>query len=302
MSRDLELSQLSPILPGRLRFQVVSDLHIETICGHRSLTRDEIEDRINAIIVPSAPFLILAGDIGCPGSLPGEEHYRWFLGLQSSRFQAVFLIAGNHEYYSEISGVTGTYLTAPEIHQLIKSIADSFPNVYYLDRKAVLIDDLRIIGATLWSDIHSEREAQVEACVADYRRIHVPMYPGSKFPSSRPVTVKDTRIWHRYDLKYLRRQVKIAEANNQDVLVVTHHAPVHDGTSHPSHAGSALMSAFSNDLRALLADSPAIKLWVFGHTHHCCDMVVHDTRVYANQHGYCNDRESDYRNDTYVEI
>eukprot|EP00474_Spongospora_subterranea_P009694 CRZ10152.1 hypothetical protein [Spongospora subterranea] len=300
-SRDLTIQ--SGQLFSNLSVQIASDLHIETICGHKNLSLDEIEERFHELIIPSAPYLVLAGDVGCPGSTQGEELLRTFLAIQSKHFKAVFVVAGNHEYYSEISGMTGTYLTAPEIHFVLKELCKSFPNVCFLDRKAVLIDKLRIVGATLWTDIESEREEQIESCVSDYRRIHVPLYVNSSFPGSRPVTVKDTRIWHRYDLKFITKQLNIAASLGQDVMVVTHHAPVREGTSHPGHTGSALGSAFANDLSELFAKfNSNLKVWVFGHTHFCCDFVVGGVRVISNQLGYHNDREDDYRDNCTIEI
>lgn len=69
--------------------QIASDLHLEH--GGRPSER----------IRPSAPVLALLGDVGSPGYSPEcAEEYGDFLMQQSANFDKVFVLAGNHEYYS----------------------------------------------------------------------------------------------------------------------------------------------------------------------------------------------------------
>lgn len=64
--------------------QYASDLHLEML--------KTIPDNL---IVPSAPYLALLGDIASPF----KPHYYNFLAQMSQQFRMVFIIAGNHEYY-----------------------------------------------------------------------------------------------------------------------------------------------------------------------------------------------------------
>jgi metallophosphoesterase superfamily enzyme len=70
-------------------FQVLSDLHLEVNQHYLSLE-----------IPVYAKYLILAGDIG---RLVDYDNYRCFLQKQTDRFEVVFLILGNHEFYSDTS-------------------------------------------------------------------------------------------------------------------------------------------------------------------------------------------------------
>ena len=68
--------------------QLVSDLHIEA----ESTTIDPL-----SVVTPSAPILVLAGDIGSLYKLKNLEN---FLSALSKHYIAVFYIPGNHEYYT----------------------------------------------------------------------------------------------------------------------------------------------------------------------------------------------------------
>lgn len=66
-------------------FQILSDLHLEAGQQYSSFK-----------IPPSAPFLILAGDIG---RLIDYDAYAAFLAKQTAQFERVFWVLGNHEFY-----------------------------------------------------------------------------------------------------------------------------------------------------------------------------------------------------------
>lgn len=45
--------------------------------------------------------------------------------------------------------------------------------------------------------------------------------------------------------------------------------------------------AYATDLSSLLASAPyKPDLWIHGHTHHCADYMLGETRVVSNQRGY----------------
>lgn len=63
-----------------LKIQICSDLHLEFY--------EKIQ--VPELIVPSAPYLALLGDIG----LPIKENYEEFLLKQSELYEEVFIVAG----------------------------------------------------------------------------------------------------------------------------------------------------------------------------------------------------------------
>jgi hypothetical protein len=66
--------------------------------------------------------------------------------IVSARFEKVFFVAGNHEYYR------GEYY---ETKQRLQQLCESFPNVLWMDKRSVVEGQFRIIGATLVSTFYS---------------------------------------------------------------------------------------------------------------------------------------------------
>ena len=71
---------------------------------------------------------------------------------------------------------------------------------------------------------------------------------------------------------------------------MTHHAPTVGGTSDPKFAAGgpvASGSAFATELvGGPCWDKERVRVWMFGHTHWCCDFVREGVRVVSNQRGY----------------
>ena len=76
---------MKPTTAATVPFQVLSDLHLEV--GQQYFSFD---------FPTTAPNLILAGDIG---ALSNYEAYLDLLHNQTERYDRVFLVLGNHEFY-----------------------------------------------------------------------------------------------------------------------------------------------------------------------------------------------------------
>lgn len=84
MSRVLK-KLIRSVRQSRTGVQILSDLHLEICNQYTSYT-----------FPTTAPFLLLAGDIG---RLIDYNEYVAFLEMQASRYRKVFLVLGNHEFY-----------------------------------------------------------------------------------------------------------------------------------------------------------------------------------------------------------
>ena len=224
----------------------------------------------------AAPYLLLAGDIG---RLVDYDNYLAFLEAQTLRYDTVFIVLGNHEFY-------GT--SYPAALDAARRLAEE-PS---LSQRLVLLDktrwdsprsDLTILGCTLWSSIPSERIGVVQSKINDYKEID-------------GWTPAEHNLAHAQEAAWLRDQVARLEADegksSRIVLVVTHHAPSLEGTSRPEHAENPWSSAFATEMLACGGWDP-VKTWVFGHTHYCTDMVRDGIRIVANQRGYVFPSNSD---------
>ncbi|KJZ73118.1 hypothetical protein HIM_07502 [Hirsutella minnesotensis 3608] len=163
---------------NRPKLQILSDLHLEV--GQQYAT---------FAFPATAPFLVLAGDVG---RLVDYDSYLAFLAGVVARYQKVFMVLGNHEFYG-------------------------------LDYESGLAQ--------------AQRLAKVNV-------------------------------------------------DERQLVVVTHHAPSLEGTSHPQHAQNPWTSAFETELMTG-NDWHGVKAWIFGHTHFSTDVKLSNgIRLVANQRGY----------------
>ena len=244
----------------RLRF--VSDLHLEF--GGR--------DGPGAFVMPAHPddretVLLLAGDIDV------DKHAVKLARRSARQFRAVVQIAGNHEFYK-----SGSPQRLPD--KLADAVTD-LDNVYFLELGTVDIDDVRIIGATLWSDFDRGNEvAMFDAKwkLNDFPRIRTGT---PRAPYARRFSPHDARALHDKSRDFVFREVEAAHRLGLKPVVVTHHAPRLPAGPN----GSLLSFAFGSDLEEQIRASRAV-LWVHGHVHTSHDDYIGETRVVCNPRGY----------------
>lgn len=109
-----------------MRFLILSDLHLEWRTSYQ---------------VPQGvayDAVVLAGDI----YEPGRKAVEWAARDDVFGGRPVVLVPGNHEYYSTEMDT--------ELHRM--RTAAKGTNVQVLSRDAAIVGDVRILGATLWTD------------------------------------------------------------------------------------------------------------------------------------------------------
>jgi predicted phosphodiesterase len=245
-----------------MKLLVLSDLHNEF---------DAFEPRPSV-----ADVVILAGDIdvGAKGIEWAQQHFS----------KPVVYVAGNHEFYR------GMWQQVP---QTLEQAAADCRNVHLLENSSVVIDGVRFIGATLWTDFNlygsEHRGAAIEVSLeimADYRAIKVRTAEGL-----RRLHPADTIEVHNASRIALERL--LAEPFQGPTVVVTHHLP-HWGSVHARWREAVSSAAFATDLEGLMLRFEP-DLWIHGHTHDSADYRVGATRVVCNPRGYVRDgiREND---------
>ncbi|KAJ2974966.1 hypothetical protein NQ176_g5781 [Zarea fungicola] len=240
------------------RIQVLSDIHLEVGQQYTSFT-----------FPATAPYLLLAGDVG---RLLDYDSYLAFLKKQILRYENVFLVLGNHEFYGM------SYSAALESAQRLTEEPSLAQRLVLLSRTRwdSPRSNLSILGCTMWSLVPDERIDIVQSKINDFQKIE-------------GWTVASHNQVHTQEATWLRDQVAgLAQSKDLDsrsLLVATHHAPCIEGSSRPEHAESPWSSAFATEMLASGGWDP-VKTWVFGHTHHSTDMVRNGIRVVANQRGY----------------
>lgn len=242
------------------RFQLWSDLHLETS-----------DMQLPEVYVAGAPNLLLAGDIGVPGS----PMYLALLQKVAPKHENVFVITGNHEYH-------GSSLQAADA-AMQTMCASAGPNIFYLNNAAHDIPALgcRVVGTTLWSEVKEDQKMDVSCFISDHRLI-----------DSWGVASNNAR--HLLNVHFLQTEISRAMHEGVRLVVMTHHAPLTSGVCRLQQVGNAVSSAFQTDLSDLMG--PPIAVWCFGHTHFCSSQLVKGTHVVSNQRGYVRNNAS--REDT----
>jgi predicted phosphodiesterase len=236
-----------------VRLHVLSDLHLE----RQPLTPADVDVDADAVI--------LAGDIG-----DGTRGVEWARVM--ARERPVLYVAGNHEFYGH---------AMPELIDEMRGAAAG-SSVRVLENDEVILDRVRFLGCTLWSDFDfAGRERRTESMelserfVNDYRQI-------TFGPARRPLTARDTLTLHSSSRRWL--EVRLAQPHDGPTVIVTHHAPLI--AARPSQPVlRALAGAFASDVTDLMG-SDRVDLWIFGHTHRVADVEVRGTRVISNPYGY----------------
>lgn len=253
----------------KIGIQFASDLHLE------------FYDKDYPKLKYSAPYLVLAGDIGYPFH-PSYKEY-----LQSlSNYKKIYIISGNHEYYQ----TKGEYKTMEEIDLKIQEICSSLPNVVFLNNSSEIIEgNIRIIGSTLWSEVPITSQSYMEECMNDYYKIYT--------KPTQLITSQETTIIHHKNVDWLTNEIEKYKDNN--IIVVTHHLPSNEfiDTKYQNHP---LNYGFVTSLDKLI--KKPISIWIAGHTHHCKSLVINDVQCEVNSKGYPGEGVVGFRDDAVVYI
>jgi len=212
-----------------------------------------------------ADVVVLAGDIWRPA-----EAMQW---ARQFSVPTIF-VPGNHEFY-------GSDLVSAM--RDLRSAAQG-SRVHILQKQALLLDGVRFLGCTLWTDFRFFSSAeqrrlglrQATELVRDFSRIRVaPDFPDTFTPALSQMLFDDTVAW-------LEQQ--FAQPHDGPTIVVSHHAPGPQSV-HERFAGSALNACFTSELeQRILAWQPAF--WLHGHMHDSADYRIGATRVLCNPRGY----------------
>jgi predicted phosphodiesterase len=231
-----------------MKLNVLSDLHLSR----------------GALPIPAndADVVVLAGDIARP-----REAVSWASGFA----KPVLYVPGNHEFYG--GSIAGT---VAELKRL-----SAGTGIRVLDNDEALIDGVRFLGTTLWTDFMllgegEKRQAAMQEAqrfMRDFSSIRVGEVLFT--PEASAALFTQHAAW---------LESRLAERHCGSTVVITHHAPSPQSI-HPRFAGSLLNACFVSDAERLIDGSRA-RLWIHGHTHDSFDYVVNGTRVLCNARGY----------------
>ena len=230
-----------------MKIHLLSDLHLEF--------KDFAPPPTDADVV------VLAGDVHIKGR--GVE---W---AKKTFDKPVVMVMGNHDYWS-----------GSLAHTLKKSEeAAAGSHVHLLHNRAVVIDGVRFLGATLWTDFQLMGNAPLAMWDAQTRMNDFRKIRNASFGRLKPAEILSEHVKSR---AFLTDQL-YADFDGPTV-VVTHHPPT--GQAIPQRyrdSGDNLNACYASNLDHLIGDVP---LWLHGHIHDSHCLQLGDTRVVCNPRGY----------------
>lgn len=240
-----------------MRLWILSDLHIEGCVWDM------------ASPAPDYDVLIAAGDIHDPAS-SGVE---WL--AERSNGKPVIYVPGNHEWYAH-----NRPFTVKSETEAARAAAAKH-SVYFLMDEAVVIEGVRFLCSTLWTDWNLNGNAAAAMGYASMAmNDHIVIYPEEV---GRALSPRLSQSWHLASRHWLEEE--LPKTGNWDTtVVVTHHLP-HPNSVSPRFKDSPLNPAFASDLSKFV-ESCGAALWVHGHTHDSFDYMAGSTRIVCNPKGY----------------
>lgn len=213
--------------------------------------------------VTDADVVVLAGDIG-------KQSNGIIWAREKFPDKEIIYVPGNHEFYGSHRRDTLT---------LMRTDAERC-NLHLLDNDEVVINGVRFLGSTLWTDFllfgeHKKSEAMMDGqnCLNDFRVIREETRTYSFTPL---ISIK----LHKQSLAWLTE--KLDTPFEGKTVVVTHHLP--SALSVVERFKDSLLSAcFASELDYLFGK---MDMWIHGHTHDNLDYVANGTRVICNPRGY----------------
>jgi predicted phosphohydrolase len=234
-----------------VRLHVLSDLHVEFAPFEPPATDGDV--------------LVLAGDTGF-GTVGVELAQRWSEG------RPVLFVAGNHEYYRH---------ALPALTDELRAAAAG-SCVHVLEDDAVVLEGVRFLGCTLWSDFLAAGADEMERSMAVCGRLLNDYEVITWSEEGRALRPEDTRALHARSRAWLEQRLTVP--HDGPTVVITHHAPLLPAPP-PSPFHRALVGAFASDLSPLM-DGERVGLWIYGHVHRAADVEIGGTRLLSNPRGY----------------
>ena len=261
-----------------------SDLHHENNF-HKPLIRDKIITSIEADI------FILAGDIH-----NGLGSINYASAVAKKNNKPVLLVAGNHEYYGH---------DLKQMEAQLREEAAKRENVYFLEKDAIVLNNVRFLGCTLWSNFELYEQddpgnrmfymEKAQNLISDFHNITV---NGSLIRGWQMVKL------HQTCMVWLTSQLETQHSG--PTVVITHFPPVpgciEDKWKTTPPEFNELSPYFVNDLRAFI-NTWQPDFWLYGHTHSNINLKIGRTHIITNQQGYIShDDGAGYQTDFLIQV
>lgn len=265
-----------------VKFQYISDIHLEFL---KKIPK----------IKKVADNLCVLGDIGYANS----KIYKQFINQCSDNYKNVFVLMGNHCFYSNKLNVS--FRNCNDMNSIMNTIPSKFSkNVYFLNNSCVYIDKIteqvtynnndnciKIIGSTLWSNI----DFNISYMLNDFNEINY-----SENTKLTPQKYKELFFESKdYILNEINKNPEI------QTLLLTHHGT--NDVCNGYYKNSPLSSGFVTQIDELYTCKNLIAC-INGHLHSNVNEKINGILYLSNCYGYKNEDKSivKYNEDAVLEI
>ncbi|MBK3517964.1 metallophosphoesterase [Carboxylicivirga marina] len=250
--------------------QYCSDLHLEFARNSDFIIDNPIK--------PIGDILILAGDITF---WEHSYHSHSFFDDVSEKFESVYYVPGNHEFYA---GKDLKIIDEPVQIPIRK-------NVFLVNNITIKIGEVDFFFTMLWSHIIKEKANIIEQGVGDFHRIK---YHRKKLNSDV------FNLLHKRSLQFLKQA--ITKSSTDKKVVVTHHIPTQK-CNPEYYKDSDINSAFVSEQETHI-ENWGIDYWIYGHHHaNMPETTINGTSLVTNQLGYIDwGEQENFRNNACFQI
>ena len=240
---------------NRLKFQCVSDIHID-------MSKDVSATNTRDIITKMSDILIIIGDVG---KLEYYDNYKHIMTLFCNDFKDVYLIPGNHEYYSD-------NIPFETLKTYLQRLERDIPNLKVLDDSYVdLPGNYRIYGTTLWSRVTSKDAASKQLNIKSSKEEFI----GNKYWMNKMFF---------NSLYNLNNVIYNTKEYGKTLIIASHYAPKFKECLDTKFYNCPYRYWYANSLGYLMKKDN-VHTWLYGHTHVNNDIItLNDTRLVSNQY------------------
>jgi predicted phosphodiesterase len=246
-----------------MKIRPLNDLHLE----FRDFNIPELPD-------DAETTLVLAGDIWVGTR---DDFVLWIKDC-CFRFKNVVMVLGNHEFYGhEIN----------DVRRFWKNVQNEIKNLFVLDDTMQIVDGVRFIGGTLWTDMNRNdyfTKAKAKQQMNDYFQIKIEAEDqGDYYGFTRPLTPDDTVTLHQCTTFFIRECLRVPFDGK--TVVVTHHLPLFHCV-HGKYFNHDMNGAYASDLEDIFREYD-FDIWFHGHTHETIKLKdIYGKDIWCNPRGY----------------
>lgn len=229
-----------------MKIQIMSDLHL---------------DSSKCIIdVEEADIVLILGD-----TTYQDENWYWLFDRLNGK--KTIIIPGNHEYDGHDILTRDTEII---------NITKEYNNIYYLNNKSIILDNVKFIGSCLWTDFNNESKINQEEVLKWAETIgHIKTIK----KGNQILSIKDIIELNKKSVEYLEFEL-LKNRVNLPTFVLTHFAPSNKSIS--KEFEHSINSYHVMNLERLMGFSD---YWLHGHVHNSINYELNDTIVKTNARG-----------------